>query len=169
MAKPSSGKIWPYILVGSITAVFGMCVWTVKVTSSANIQESDVYMTNYQDADKKANDFINARIAFDKKYNVKYVTEDIGGKQPVIKYQLTDKEGKAVENGKIVVQISRPETAEFDQTLENFTQEDGVYSLSGAKFPKAGVWNIIAKITIGDNYRFYNIKADTRIKEAFEF
>jgi hypothetical protein len=34
---------------------------------------------------------------------------------------------------------------------------------------KAGVWNIIAKVSVGDDYRFYNIKADTRIKEAFEF
>lgn len=169
MAKPSSGKIWPYLLAGAITAVFGMCVWTVKVTSSANIQESDAYMTKYQEADAKANDYINARIAFDKKYNIAYVTEGIGGDQPILKYKVTDKAGNPVSDAKIIVQLSRPETAEFDQKLDRLTQQEGIYSLEGAKFPKVGVWNIIAKISVGDDYRFYNIKADTRIKEAFEF
>ncbi|WP_428739728.1 FixH family protein [Sulfurimonas sp.] len=169
MNKQSSGKIWPYIVGGSITLVFGFCVATIMVTSKANIQESNAYMSKYQDADAKANEFINAQIAFDKKYNFTYVTEGIGGEIPLLKYKVTDKNNSSVNDAKIILHISRPETAEFNQELNEATCEDGVYTFSGAKFPKVGVWNIIARVQVGDDYRFLNIKADTRIKEAFEF
>lgn len=169
MSKASSGKIWPYILGGSITLVFGFCVATIMVTSKADIQESNAYLTKYQDADAKANEFINAQIAFDKKYNIEYVTEGIGGENPQIKYKVTDKNGVLINDAQVLIDISRPETEKFNQQLEKFTVADGVYTFEGAKFPKEGVWNIIAKVQVGDDYRFYNLKADTRIKEVFEF
>ena len=165
----SNGRIWPYAIGIAITLVFGFCVATVIVTSKADIQSSDAYMTSYQEADKKANEFIIAKLKFDKKYNIAYVTESIGGDKPVIKYELTDKAGNPVNNAEIIVSISRPETAKYNQKLSNAKVDNGIYSLEGAEFPKVGVYNIIAKIQIGDDYRFYNIKADTRIKEAFEF
>jgi nitrogen fixation protein FixH len=164
-----SGKLWPYGVGIAITLVFGFCVATVMVTSKANIQPSNDYMVKYQEADAKANDYINAKIAFNKKYNVEYITESIGGQNPIIKYSVKDINGNPVDNATIVISISRPETSEFDQNLENPKVENGVYSFEGAKFPKAGVWNIIAKVTVGNDYRFLNMKADTRIKEAFEY
>ncbi len=167
--KQADGRIWPYILAISITSVFGFCIATVIVTSKANIQSSDTYMTNYQDADAKANDLIKARIHFDKKYKVSYITESIGGESPKIKYSVIDVEGKPVNNAELVIAVSRPETSEFDQKLDNPKVENGIYTFTNVKFPKVGVWNIIAKIAVGDEYRFLNIKADTRIKEAFEF
>ncbi|MFT7860490.1 MAG: FixH family protein [Sulfurimonas sp.] len=167
--KKSSGKIWPYIVGGSITLVFGMCVATIMVTSKANIQESNAYLSNYQEADARANELINAQINFDRKYNIEYVTDGIGGKNPEIKYKVTDKDGNYINTAKLLVDISRPETAEFNQQLKEFSVKDGVYTLKGAKFPKVGVWNLIAHIKVGDDYRFYNLKADTRIKEVFEF
>lgn len=169
MSKKSSGKIWPYILGGSITMVFGFCVATIMVTSKADIQESNAYMTNYQDADARANELINAQIAFDKKYKIAYVSEGIGGENPKIQYKITDKNGNIVNNAQLLVEISRPETQKFTQRLKDFSVNNGVYTFEGAKFPKVGVWDIIAKVQVGDDYRFYNLKADTRIKEVFEF
>ncbi|MBN2815497.1 MAG: FixH family protein [Campylobacterales bacterium] len=165
----SSGRIWPYAIGASITVVFGFCVATIMVTNKVNIQESDAYMTHYQDADARANELIEAQIAFNKKYNIEYITDGISEKDCVIKYKLTDKADKPVNDAKIVVSTSRPETSEYNQVLENPEIEDGVYSFSGANFPKVGVWNIIAKVQTDDASRFYNIKADTRIKEVFEF
>jgi len=164
-----SGKLWPYGVGIAITLVFGFCVATIMVTSKANIQPSDDYMVKYQEADAKANDYIQAKIAFNKKYNLEYITESIGGENPIIQYRVKSIDGKPVNNAEIVISISRPETSEFDQKLENPKIENGVYSFEGAKFPKAGVWNIIAKIKVGDDYRFLNMKTDTRIKEAFEY
>jgi len=169
MSIIKSGKLWPFAIAAAITMVFGFCVATVMVTNTANIQQSDNYMTSYQDADTNANDYIKAKIAFNKKYDVAYITESINGQNPEVKYTLKDKAGNPVNNAEIVIAISRPEMSEFDQKLTNPKVENGIYTFSGAKFPKAGVWNIIAKIKVGDDYRFLNMKADTRIKEAFEF
>jgi len=165
----SSGRIWPYAIGISITMVFGFCVATIMVTQTANIQESDAYMTHYQDADANANELIEAQIAFDKKYTITYVTNGLASENGLIQYKLTDKNALPVNDAEIVVAISRPETAEYNQKLESATIEDGVYSFGGAVFPKEGVWNIIAKINTADESRYLNIKADTRIKEAFEF
>lgn len=164
-----SGRIWPYAIGLAITCVFGFCVATIVVTNSAHIQESDDYMAKYQDADANINALIESRIAFDKNYKIKYIAEGIRGDSSVIKYQLTDLNSNPVNDATIIVATSRPETEEFNQKLENPTVENGVYSFDGAKFPKAGVWNIVAKIDAGDKSRFFNIKADTRIKEAYEF
>lgn len=165
----SSGRIWPYAIGLSITAVFGLCVATIMVTSKAHIQESDAYMTHYQDADAKANDLIKSAIAFNKKYKVEYISDAIGNEKPTLKYRITDLDSKAVDSAKIVIATSRPETKEFNQKLENPKVENGVYSFSDAVFPKAGVWNIIAKITIGDDVKYLNVKADTRNNIIYEF
>ncbi|MEA1983211.1 MAG: FixH family protein [Campylobacterota bacterium] len=167
--KSSKGRIWPYAIGGSIIMVFGFCVATIVVTQGAHIQESDAYMTHYQDADANANDLIEAEIAFNKKYTIEYVTDGISAKDAVVKYKLTRKDNSSVNDAQITLATSRPETKEFNQNLSDPTVEDGVYSFSGLEFPKVGVWNLIAKVKVGNDYRFYNIKADTRIKEAFEF
>jgi len=72
-----SGKHWPYIIGIAITCVFFLGVWTIIETGKADIQPSDDYMTKYQEADANANNLIMARIAFDKKYKLKYDTKQL--------------------------------------------------------------------------------------------
>jgi len=165
----SNGKIWPYAIGAAITLVFGFSVTTIIVTSKANIQSSDAYMTYYQDADAMANDFIEARIAFDKKYKIKYISKGIVASGGTISYKVTDIHNNTVDNAKMILSTSRPETEEFNQKLDNPAVENGVYTFSGLKFPKAGMWNLITKVQVGENYRFYNIKADTRNTNSYEF
>lgn len=165
----SSGRIWPYAIGIAITLVFSFCIATVFITESSQVQESDAYMTHYQDADINANKLIHARILFDKKYNISYLPEKISGKNPLIKYKITDKNSLPVEKAILKIKISRPETKEFNQEIDSPTVKDGVYTFSGAKFAKAGVWNIILKVQIGDDTRFYNIKADTRNANFYEY
>ena len=164
----SNGRIWPYSIGASIILVFGFCVATIVVTQSANIQESDAYMTHYQDADANVNDLIEAQIAFDKLYKIEYISKGIETGS-VVEYRVTDLAGKAINDAEVMLATSRPETNEFNQNINNPAVENGVYAFSGLEFPKVGVWNLIAKVKIGDDYRFFNIKADTRIKESFEF
>lgn len=165
----SKGRVWPYAIGSAITLVFGFCVATIYVTEGSKIQESHMYMSKYQEADLHGNDLIENRIAFDAKYTIAYVTKNISTEHPVIQYKVTDKNSLAVNNASIEIAISRPETDQYDKHLENPTVKDGVYSFKVEKFPRAGVWNIIAKISVGDNTRFYNMKADTRTPSAFEF
>ena len=165
----SNGRIWAYSIAGSIILVFGFCVATIVVTGKANIQESDDYMTHYQDADANANKLIYARISFDKKYKVKYISDGISETGSLVKYEITDLNSKPIENAKLIVAITRPETKEYDDKKSDAKFENGLYSFSGFKFVKPGVWNLTLKVSIGDDYRFYNVKADTRNKNSYEY
>jgi len=158
-----SGKLWPYAIGLAITGVFCLGVWTIIETGKADIQVSDDYMTNYQDADANANKLIKSRIAFDKAYTLKFATAQIKENGGDVKYALTTKDGKAVEGAKMILRISRPEVASFTKTFTNPKFENGLYVFSDIKFPKVGVWNLLLKVNVGDKSRFYPIKTDTRV------
>lgn len=167
--KISNGRIWPYAIGISITMVFGFCVATIMVTQTANIQESDAFMTYYQEADANANELIEAKIAFDKKYNIEYFVEYQENNAIELKYKITDKMNQSVENAKIVLAASRPETDLYNKKIDNPKSKEGLYSFDNLAFEKRGVWNIIAKIKIDNESRFFNIKTNTHTQESFEF
>ncbi|MDF1877520.1 hypothetical protein JHD47_06785, partial [Sulfurimonas sp. SAG-AH-194-L11] len=77
--------------------------------------------------------------------------------------------GIAIDNAIIKIAISRPETDAFDKTFENPSVKNGIYSFKLNAFPKAGVWNIIAKVSVDDKERFLNMKTDTRNPQSYEF
>jgi len=158
-----SGKLWPYGIGLGITAVFCLGVWTVIETGKADIQPSDDYMTKYQDADANANRLIKSRIAFDKKYMLKYKTEQLKVDGCDVKYKLTNIDGKAVTDATMKLVISRPEVDTYTKSLDNPIFENGEYAFKDIKFPKIGRWNLMLKVKVGNDSRFYNIKADTRI------
>ncbi|HIP15171.1 MAG TPA: hypothetical protein EYG74_06760 [Sulfurimonas autotrophica] len=164
MSIIKSGKLWPYAIALAITGVFGLGVWTIIETGKADIQPSDDYMTKYQDADARANDLIAARIAFDKKYKLKYDTQQLKEDGCDVKYVLTTLDAKPVAGAKMTLVISRPEVETYTKTLKAPLFENGEYVFKDIKFPKVGVWNLMLKVNVGSDSRFYNIKTDTRIK-----
>jgi len=166
--KVNKGKIWAYSVGFSIILVFGFCVATVMITSSANIQETNEYMTNYQSAEQNANDYINNKIAFDKKYKISYTSNDLTQSADVL-FKVTTITGTVVENAKLTILVSRPETHIYDQKLESTILKNGNYIFENVKFEKVGVWDIITKVEIGEYSRFYNVKVDTRNKTFSEY
>lgn len=170
-----SGKQWPYAIAMAIMAVFGLGVWTIMTTGTADIQPSDNYMAKYQDVDANANRLIEARIAFDKKYIVKYDTKQLKVDGCDIKYKLTTHDGKPVLNANMTLVISRPEVATYTKRLTKPIFKDDEYIFKDIKFPKIGRWNLMLKVTVGSDSRFYNITVDTRkigvitSKEAFNY
>ena len=166
----SNGKIWPIAIGISIAGVFMMSIGTIVVTAKADIQKSDSYMTYYQDADAKANDYIQSKIAFDRKYSIAYLTPVISKKDSTLKFSVTDKMSKkSVESAKLTIAISRPETNTLNKTYTNPIYKDGIYSFNNIDFPKDGVWNIITKFEVDKDVRFLNIKVDTRNKKIKYF
>ena len=165
----SNGRIWPYAIGASIILVFGFCVTTIVVTSTMPVEKSDRYMMYYQKADASANELIEARIAFDKKYKIEYVTDGLNLDSSVLKYRVTDLESNPVSNAKIMVIVTRPNNHKHDQELNNPTFENGIYTFSTITLPEKGRWDIMAKVNVGDLQRFYNVKADTRAKDAYEY
>ncbi|WP_324172078.1 FixH family protein [Sulfurimonas sp.] len=165
----SKGMIWPYAIGISIALVFGACIATVIIANQLPVEKSDTYMMGYHEADAKANELLQARIDFDKEYKVEYVTDGLSLKNTVIKYKITTINLEEVKNAKIEVVVTRPNNHKHDQTLKSSTIVDGVYTFSSIELPVEGRWDIMAKISVGDKKRYFNVKADTREKEVFEY
>jgi len=165
----SSGRFWPYIIGGSIVAVFGACVATVMVASTLPVEKSDTYMMDYHQADAKANDLIEAQIAFDKKYSIKLLNEGLSMQDTSIVYEIEDLEGNAVNNATLSIVVTRPNSHKYDMELNTPTVENGIYTFSKITLPVEGRWDIMAKVQVENESRFYNIKTDTRYKQIEEY
>ena len=126
-------------------------------------------MMGYHEADDMANELIEAQIAFDKKYKIEYITDGLNITNTVLKYKITDAASNPVDDAKLVVVVTRPNNHKNDQELLNPTVEKGVYTFDSITLPIEGRWDVMAKVNVGENQRFYNVKADTRAKEAFEY
>ncbi|MCX6052912.1 MAG: FixH family protein [Campylobacterales bacterium] len=165
----SNGQIWPYAIVISIVLIFAAGVTTVVIATKSPVEKSDAYMMDYHEADAKANDLIESRIAFDKKYKVEYITDSLTLNESTIKYKVSDLNSEKVCDANITVVITRPDSHQYDKQLNNPKIENGVYSFKSIKLEKEGRWDIMAKVSVGDVQRYYNVKADTRAKDAYEY
>lgn len=169
MINKNAGKKWPWIIAISTIIVIGFAIATIKVAINNPVEMSEYGMQNYHEYDNNVNDIINAKIEFDKKYSITFLTPQISDKQTVITYAIKDTSGKAIEDANISVVLTRPDTTKLDITLDRPVIENGVYTFEAIDLPKAGRWDIMAKIVLGENQRYYNLKADTRNPNTFEF
>lgn len=163
------GTKWPIIIALSIIGVIGACVATIKVAINNPVEMSEYGMQNYHEYDRDANDIIEAKIAFDKKFTIAFLTPQITEKGSVLEYKINDKQGNAVNNAIVEVILTRPDLNMYDINLSNPAVSEGKYTFSSVDLPKAGRWDIMAKISIGNDQRYYNLKADTRNPNTFEF
>lgn len=163
------GTKWPIIIAVATMIVIGFGVLTIKAAINNPVEMSDYGMQNYHEYDNNANDIINAKIEFDKKYTVAFLTPQITEKGTVLVYQLSDKSGKAVNNAKFSVVLTRPNTTKLDLNLTAPTVDEGKYTFSAVDLPKIGRWDVLAKISVGTDQRYYNLKADTRNPNTIEF
>ncbi len=163
------GTKWPIIIALSIVGIIGACVVTIKVALNNPVQMSDYGMQNYHTYDTNVNDIINAKIAFDQKYAVAFLTPQIDEKETVIEYRVSDKSGNGINDAVVEVVLTRPDNTDFNINLVQPTVEDGKYTFKAVELPKVGRWDILAKIRVGDDQRFFNLKADTRNPNTFEF
>jgi len=159
--KKNSGIIWPIGISLSLMCVVGLGAWTIVETGKEPVEESDIYMNKYQDVDNNANDFINAKIAFDKKYSIEYLGEKLNAENAKFVYKITTKDGELVNNAKIDLIATRPQTHKQDIKLSKADIKEGVYSFE-TKLPGIGRWDIMASIEIGKDKRYYNLHMDTR-------
>ncbi|MEA3331674.1 MAG: FixH family protein [Campylobacterota bacterium] len=162
----SNGRIWPYTIAVMIVLVFSFCVATVIVTVNADVQMSDLYMDDYHEVDKNSNEIIEARIAFDKKYSVKYIADSLSVDDVSLRVIIDDLEKNPVNSAKLSVFMNRSEK-DLRVDFSEPTISEGTYIFKSVTLPKEGVWDLMIKINIGENYKFYSLKADTRTKEIF--
>ncbi len=164
-----SGKQWPIFIAVAIFGVVVLGYWTIKETMKADLTESNLYMSYYQNVDDDINDILEANIAFDRNYVLKLDFLDLGSKKGKLIYSLRDKKGNPVSDAKVELLISRPVNDAKDIPLKPTKVENGKYIFEKIDLPKEGRWDLLLKVQVGDKTRYLNLKADTRSKKAFEF
>jgi len=163
------GKKWPWIVVISILGVVGLSYWTVQLALKNPVELSDIDMLDHQHFDRDINSIITAKIAFDKKYDITYVTEVFKEDHAEVKFKVMTKAGQPVNDANITLRITRPGTHEFDRDIALKDVSDGVYSFENVTLPKPGRWDILSRVQVGDDLRYINLKADTRYPNVFEY
>ena len=164
-----NGKIWPVIIALAIFGVVVLSYWTIKETAQADLTQSNVYMENYHNVDDTINDIIMARVAFDKRYTITLKSLNLSSGDEKIIYEVRDKNGTPVTNAQLELLISRPISDAKDIKLHPTKKGKGKYIFENFSLPKPGRWDLLLKIEVGENMRYYNLKADTRSTKAFEF
>ena len=170
MSKPSDGKIWPYAIVISILIIVAASIATIVVAVKHPVEMSDMDMQDYHHYDANANDIIAAKIMFNRKYDLSYASHSFEQDNAVVSYKLVDKSGNAVNNAKMNIMVTRPGNHNTDLPFEAPNSvEDGIYTFNIGKLPLAGRWNILTRISVGEDVRYFNLKVDTRNTSAFEY
>ena len=164
-----SGKQWPIFIAVAIFGVVILGYWTIKETMKADLTESNLYMSYYQNVDDDINEILEANIAFDKDYILKLTFLDLTGNNGKLVYSLTDKNGKPIGDAKVDLVISRPVNDAKDIQLKPTQVENGKYIFENIHLPKEGRWDLLLKVQVDGKTRYLNLKADTRSKKAFEF
>lgn len=165
----NAGRKWPIIIAVSTLIVIGFGAVTIKTAINNPVEMSDYGMQGYHEYDRDANDIINSKIAFDQKYLISFLTPQITEKGAVLSYQVTDKSGNPVNDAKFEVVMTRPDSTKFDVNCTQASVSEGKYTFNPVDLPKEGRWDIMAKVSVGAVQRYYNLKADTRSPNTFEF
>ncbi len=169
MSSKSTGKIWPYAIIISILLIVAASVMTVVVAMDHPVEMSDLHMQDYHHYDRNANAIIEAQIAFDRKYTIDYVSEKLDRDNARVIYRITDKAGAAVNDAKLNIVLTRPDNRDSDIVLDTPMVENGNYTFEAGTLPLVGRWDIMAHVVVGDNERYYSLKADTRYPNVFEY
>ena len=164
------GKHWPYIILTAIILfVIAIVVAVFIVVKNAPVEMSNMYMQGYHDTDENYNQLVAAKNSFDKLYTISFDTKQITEKATITQYTIKNLEGTAVDNAKIEVVFTLPYTASEDIRLDTSTFDGSSYTFEAIDLPHPGRWNIMAKVTVGNEFRFFNLHADTRQANTFEY
>lgn len=169
MSNKSQGRIWPYAIVGSILFIIAAAAATVVVAVKNPVEMSDLDMQGYHHYDAHANDIISAKIAFDKKYTIDYVSKELSQDNAVIVYKVSSKDGTSINDAKINIMVTRPDNHKSDIAFDKVKVDNGIYTFEVGRLPLAGRWDIMAHVVVGENEKYLSLKADTRYPNVFEY
>jgi hypothetical protein len=163
------GKQWPIgIIAGTIFIVFA-CAATVYIALMQPVEENDDLMLDYHTLDTNVNDVIANAIIFNQKYDLSYTGEGVSTQGSTLSYRIVNKAGEPVNDAEFTVVLTRPATSKENIALGQPEVSEGEYVYKNVTVPKAGRWNILAKISVGKNYRHMNLQSDTQDKNVYEY
>jgi len=153
---------WPHFIVGSIFAVGGLCVWTVKIAVEHPVEMDSFYFDAYQNVDQDINNIILKQQAFDKKYVVNIPKNNfVMGEQNSLAISINEiATDKAITDANITVVVTRPETQRLDKKPKLLSAENGIYTFENFEVEKPGRWQIMSKVTIGELTSFNKLEVN---------
>ena len=181
-------QLWLLFFFVIFGFTFSMIVWTVKSAVNTPVYEDRSFMASYQDVDDNYNKMFISNKKFNAQYNAEVTinSRTVGMEFSDLRYGqrslekmsknqemlnlgentisvvISDKKSKEiVSNAKIEFQITRAIENMYDIDLNSFNFEQNAYK-STAKIDIVGNWNIIGKITIGDDVGYLYIKTGTK-------
>ena len=163
------GLHWPIGVITSVILIIIACAVTIYVALLQPVQEDADMMLGYHNLDAGANDMIVAGIKFNSKYKLTYIGQGVSLEGSSIAYKVEDINANPVNNAEVKVVLSRPVIEEDKIELENPHVENGVYTFENVKVTKKGRWNILARVTVNEDFRHMNLKSDTTDKDVYEY
>ncbi len=164
-----NGMHWPIGIITSIILIVIACAVTIYVALLQPTRENRDMMVDYHTFDANVNDVIIAGIKFNRKYKLSYTGEGVSLEGSTISFKVEDENGNPVDNAKVEVIISRPITTDNQVVLQNPRIDNGNYIFEDVRVAKKGRWNILTKVTVGEDYRHMNLKSDTMQTNVFEY
>ena len=167
--KMSDGLQWPIAVITSTILIVIACGVTIYIALMQPAVDDTDMMVGYHELDRNANDIIIAGLVFNKKYSLKYTGESVSQEGSTLSYLVLDKEGKAVDNAKFEIVLSRPILKGSEIFLGEPRIENGHYIFDNVKVTQKGRWNILARVSVGDDFRHMNLKSNTLNKDVYEY
>lgn len=163
------GIHWPIGIISSVIFIIIACALTIYVALLQPVQEDQDMMADYHSLNDSVNDIIIAGVKFNARYKLSYIGEGVSTEGSSITYRIEDMQANPVNDAVIKVVLSRPITSDNQLVLENPRITDGTYVFENVKVALEGRWNILTKVSVGDDYRHMNLKSDTMDKDVYEY
>ncbi|WP_200762777.1 FixH family protein [Nitrosophilus alvini] len=154
-----SKNYWPHFIIGLVLFSAGLVGWTIKAAIDNPVEMDNSYMLNYHTVDDNINDILKKQQIFDKNYKLAIENEKLElGKNRIV-FKLFDKSGNIVENAKVSLLVTRPETVKYDKKID--AKYIGDRYVAEVDLDLEGRWNIIAKVKLPDVEGFKTYKLST--------
>ncbi len=147
---------WPHAIVIVLILMVCACSLVLKIAMDNPVQMDSFYLEKYQDVNKDINKIRAKQKIFEENFKLEYKTKKFTiGENNSFKMSIKNiKDQSLVENAKIKLVISRPDTNDFNQEFIMKSAKNGVFIFDGIKAKLPGRWQILTKINIGDKSSF---------------
>lgn len=157
---------WPHTVIAMIIGIVIASSATISIAVDNPVHEENIFMDTYQNVDDNINEILVSQHHFIQKYKIE-VDDKLKFGENSINIKVIDKAtNNLVENAKVKVLITRPETTKFDQILEDLKFENGAYKATPIKIEKEGRWFIMPQVKIGELIGFQKLEYNgTKVKD----
>lgn len=141
---------YPYVVIGMILGCVVACGFTIKIAVDNPVEMDTFYMEKYQQVDHSINTILELQEKFNAKFDLAYSTEKFEMGQNSIMLTLTDKSGAPINDAKMTMMLSRPDSNKENKQFNPSKVENGNYTFGPFDINKPGRWQILSKIERGE-------------------